>query len=192
VDNKGKRKSFTISDKINILAQVDAFIGTRVGLASHLRLSVSMLNTIVKNRQETERSYVQCGPISEKWKSLKRLQLEKLESALAAWFKQARKNNASLDGTHLKKALHIAAHLGIAHFLSSSGWIDRFKRRHSIVYRTLSRESKSIDPETVADWNNYQLLQETVMYIILLRLVYFSIYNLAELSLFEEIFAMVV
>jgi hypothetical protein len=36
--NKGKRKSITVCAKINILAQVDAYIGTGVELASWLRL----------------------------------------------------------------------------------------------------------------------------------------------------------
>jgi hypothetical protein len=72
--------------------------------------------------KKIERSYFQCGAFSKQQKSLKHLPQEKLESALAAWFKQARENNASTDDTHLKeKALHIIACLGIANFLASSG-----------------------------------------------------------------------
>jgi hypothetical protein len=44
---------------------------------------------------------VQCEPFFKEQKSLKHSPLEKLESALAAWFKQAREKNASVDGTHL-------------------------------------------------------------------------------------------
>jgi hypothetical protein len=40
MDNKGKPTSFTISDKIYILAHVNAYIGTHVELASCLRLCV--------------------------------------------------------------------------------------------------------------------------------------------------------
>jgi hypothetical protein len=65
MDNKGKLRSFTISNKINILVQVDAHIGTSVELALCLRLSVSMLNT-----EETERRYVQCEPFSKHHKTL--------------------------------------------------------------------------------------------------------------------------
>jgi hypothetical protein len=45
----------------------------------------------------------------------------------------------------MEKALHIASH------------VNGFERRHSIVYRyrTLSGESRSVDPETVGDWKNY-------------------------------------
>jgi hypothetical protein len=65
MDSKGKERSFTVSDKINILVKVDAHIGTCVELASQLRLSVSKLNITVKNHEETERSYIQCGPFSK-------------------------------------------------------------------------------------------------------------------------------
>jgi hypothetical protein len=107
-----------------------------VEMASCLRYSLSTLNTIVKNHEETERRHVQCGPFSKQQTSLKRSSLEKMESTLAAWFKQARECNASIDGTHLKeKALHIAACLGIPNFQVSSGWICRFKRRHNIAWQ---------------------------------------------------------
>jgi hypothetical protein len=75
------------SDKISILAQVSAHIGPHIELVSQLGLSVSSLNTAVKSHEEIERSYVQCGPFSKQQKSLNCLLLEKLESALAAWFK---------------------------------------------------------------------------------------------------------
>jgi hypothetical protein len=65
MDNKGKQKLFKTSHTINIFEQADAHIGTRVELASAPILSVSMLNTTVKNREETERSYVRYGPFSE-------------------------------------------------------------------------------------------------------------------------------
>jgi centromere protein B len=92
----------------------------------------------LKSHEETERSYIQCGPFFRQQKSLKHLPREKLESAIAAWFKQTCESDASMDGTHLKeKALHIDAHLGIANFRASSGWINRFNRKHNIVYRTV-------------------------------------------------------
>jgi hypothetical protein len=63
-------------------------IRIRIELVSQLGFSVSTLNTIVKNYEDIERNYVQCGPVSKQWKSLKHALLEELESALAVWFKQ--------------------------------------------------------------------------------------------------------
>jgi hypothetical protein len=76
-----------------------------------------------------------------------------LESALATQFNEARESGASTDGNHLKeKVSHIAAHLEIA-----NRWINRFKRRQDIVYRTLTGESRSVDPESAEHWKNYRL-----------------------------------
>jgi hypothetical protein len=49
---KEKLKSFIIGNRINILAEVYAHIGKHVELASWLTLSVSTLNTTVKNSEE--------------------------------------------------------------------------------------------------------------------------------------------
>jgi hypothetical protein len=45
MDNKGKRKSFTVSDKINTLEQADVNIGTHTELESWLGLSGSTLQS---------------------------------------------------------------------------------------------------------------------------------------------------
>jgi hypothetical protein len=83
-----------------------------------LETLVAMLGTVMKNREETGRSYIQCGPFSKQQITLKRSSLEKLDSALAAWFKQAHERNASIDGTHLReKALHVG--------LSGFQWMGR-------------------------------------------------------------------
>jgi centromere protein B len=112
-------------------------------MLSRLRLSVSTLITVVKKCEEIARRCVQCGPLSKKRKLLKHSPLEELECSLSAWFKQARENNASTDGTHFNsKDFHITVCLGIANFSASEGWIDRFKRRHNVLHRTISGESK--------------------------------------------------
>jgi hypothetical protein len=75
-----------------------------------------------------------------------------LETILLEWFKQAQNTKASINGTHLKeKALHVVAHLGSNGFQASNGWIDRFQKRHNLVYNTILRESVIINPETVMD-----------------------------------------
>jgi centromere protein B len=115
-----------------------------------LRLSVSTLSTIVKSHEEIE---TKC-PV---WTFLLAAALlEKLESTLAAWFKQVYESNATIDTTHLEdKAVHIATYLGITNFSASNGWINSFKRRHNIVCRIPSGNSSSVYPKTVEDWKNY-------------------------------------
>jgi hypothetical protein len=89
-----------------------------------LRISAPTLNPIAKKCEKIERSFIQCRPFSRQQKLLKCSPLEKLDSVLAACFKQVHESNASADGIYLKeKGLHVSAHLEIANFSGSNGLI---------------------------------------------------------------------
>jgi hypothetical protein len=174
-----KRKAFSIQENMDILAQVDANKETHFALAARLGTAPSTLNTIVKSRLDTEKCYAQCGRFSGQRMSLKQSPFEELESLLAAWFKQARGSNVVISGSLLKeKALHIATRLGIEDFKASNGWIDDFKQRHSVVYKTVSGECKSVDSSTVEEWRKEQLLKISESYKPM------NIYNADETGLF--------
>lgn len=42
--------------------------------------------------------------------------------------------------------------MGIEDFKASEGWLDNFKTRHSIKFRTEQGEAAAIDMEAVEDW----------------------------------------
>jgi hypothetical protein len=86
MDIKGKLESLAVSEKINILAQVDIHIGAHVEQASQLRISLPTPNSTVKNHEETDRSFFQCITFSKQW-SMKFLPLYEVESVVAAKFK---------------------------------------------------------------------------------------------------------
>lgn len=152
MDNRGKWKSFIISDKINIFAQYILAHMLNWHYAWHFQ--VSLLNITEMNHLETKRSYIQCALFSKQHKWLKHLPLEKLDSALAMWFKQAWESNASVNGSHIKeKSSHIAPHLGIANFLASNGW-NRLTS-DTLFTELFIKWEQSVDPEIVEDWKNY-------------------------------------
>ena len=67
-------------------------------------------------------------------------------------------HGASIDGPHLKEeAVHVAVCVGIDGFRASNGWINCFKKRHNLVYKTISGESTIVNPETVMDWKSKEL-----------------------------------
>jgi len=52
---------------------------------------------------------------------MKTLPVEKLETILLAWFKQARTATTSIDGPHqMVEVPHVATHLGIGGFWASN------------------------------------------------------------------------
>ncbi|KAL1466151.1 hypothetical protein MTO96_042915 [Rhipicephalus appendiculatus] len=60
-----------------------------------------------------------------------------LDETLLTWFRQARAAGINFDGSILrKKAMEVADRLGITDFAASNGWIDRFRKRHGIAYKT--------------------------------------------------------
>jgi hypothetical protein len=59
--------------------------------------------------------------------------------------------------------------------MGSSGWINRYKRRHDIVCRTIADESRSVDSRIVEGWKNQQFLRQIKKY---------DICNFDEIGLF--------
>jgi hypothetical protein len=126
--------------------------------------------------------------ISKQQKSLKCSPLEEREFALAAWFKQACNSNAFTDGTHLKKALHIAAHLEIAKFqLPTAGSIDLFTEFYQMRTGVLIQKTGII-----RDYCKERKVMTPVIYVMLIKHVYFATYNPAKPPRFVDIFATVV
>ena len=155
---KKQHKVFSIHEIMQMLTN-DAHVGTWVDLAAMLSLSVLTLNMIVSKWYEIKKSYSHCGlSFCTEWKSLKTLPLEQLETILLAWFKQVCTANTSIDGSHQKLEVpHVATHLGIDSFWASNGWINHYKKRHNLVYKTMLEESATVNPETVIDWKSEKL-----------------------------------
>lgn len=103
--------------------------------------------------------YIKSEPFSKQQKALKPSLLEEFVSALAAWLQKAYANKVSNDGTNIReKTLPITTCFEIDRATIFSGWINRFKRRHTTDIRTLAGESWSVDSESTDDWKNDWLL----------------------------------
>ncbi|CAM1323339.1 TIGD4 (predicted) [Pycnogonum litorale] len=76
-----------------------------------------------------------------------------LESALFQWFQQVRAKNVPVTGPLLiEKAKEFANRLKIENFRVSTGWLDRFKDRYNIAFKTVAGECESVSPETEDNW----------------------------------------
>ncbi|XP_033213985.1 tigger transposable element-derived protein 4-like [Belonocnema kinseyi] len=71
-----------------------------------------------------------------------------LEISKVEWMKSTRNQNIPLSGPIvLEKAEFFAAHSRYEDFKASSGWLEKFKNRNGVIYRTLNGESASVSEE---------------------------------------------
>jgi Tc5 transposase DNA-binding domain/DDE superfamily endonuclease len=59
----------------------------------------------------------------------------------------------SLTRSAIIKAQAFATYLNDTTFSPNNGWIDRFKKRHNIVYNNQSGEADFVDEELVKNWH---------------------------------------
>ncbi|GFS65725.1 tigger transposable element-derived protein 4 [Trichonephila clavipes] len=124
-----KRKALSISDKLNILKKYDE--GCKANkkqkeIAEELGIAPSTLRTVLKSRVDIEKNVG--GTKRQKLKHAKHEDLE--------------------------KAKEIASHLNITDFCGSTGWLDRFRNRHGIVYRQISGEAEAVNEDDISSWKN--------------------------------------
>ncbi|GFX44672.1 tigger transposable element-derived protein 6 [Trichonephila clavipes] len=150
-----KRKALSISDKLNILKKYDE--GCKANkkqkeIAEELGIAPSTIRTVLKSRVDIEKNVG-----GTKRQKLKHAKHEDLEKVLVEWFQQkkARSNNYPLSGgVIMEKAKEIASHLNITDFCGSTGWLDRFRNRHGIVYRQISGEAEAVNEDDISSWKN--------------------------------------
>ncbi|GBM55167.1 hypothetical protein AVEN_225950-1 [Araneus ventricosus] len=75
--------------------------------------------------------------------------LKGLEEIVQSWFKTSRATGISVDGVLLReKLLKMANILGIENFGASNGWIDQFRKRYSIICKTVCGELNAVGYKT--------------------------------------------
>ncbi|KAG8236685.1 hypothetical protein J437_LFUL016722 [Ladona fulva] len=70
----------------------------------------------------------------------------KLDEGVLMWLKQARGQNLPVSGDLIKeKAMKLAELMDIPDFMASDGWLDHFKKRHGITFKTVQGEAGAED-----------------------------------------------
>lgn len=78
---------------------------------------------------------------------------EDLDVAFVIWFKQQRTLNTPIGGPILKvEADQMTRNLGVEDFEWLTGWLDRFKKHHDIVFGKICGEVADVNKEVTENW----------------------------------------
>ncbi|XP_065357188.1 tigger transposable element-derived protein 4-like [Calliphora vicina] len=142
----------SIKEKVNVIEiHKNEKLSVRE-LAKKCKISKTQAACIVKNKDQILKLWdTNVNP--ERKKSMlspKGLCIDKL---CYEWFVKARNKAIPLSGTLIRsKAKEIAENMNFADFSASSGWLERFKKRHNISFRTISGEAASVNQNDVINF----------------------------------------
>ena len=95
------------------------------------------------------------------------------------WLKQAREQNLPVGGDLIKeKALKLAELMHIPDFIASEGWLDNFKKRNGITFKTVQGEAGAVDLQSLFE------SQQQVLQPLLRQFSTDDVFNLDETGLF--------
>lgn len=143
----GKRKRLSIKEKMNIINESEKSLLSARKLAEKFNVGKTQVTTLLQNKEEVRKLFQEGGNTDRKRKFPNTGGLA-VDRDVYNWFCQARKMNLSISGPIIQaKALEVAKCLGLNHFKASNGWLDRFRRRHNIIFKSICAKSADVNVE---------------------------------------------
>ncbi|XP_019377766.1 PREDICTED: tigger transposable element-derived protein 4 [Gavialis gangeticus] len=146
-----KKKSLSIEEKIDIISAVESG-KKKADIAAKYGIKKNSLSSIMKNKDKVLEAFESLR-FDPKRKRLRTAFYTDLEEALMKWYRIAQCLNVPVNGPMLRlKANDFAQKLGHSDFKCSNGWLDRFKSRYGLVFRSQPVETgaaATLDTSTV-------------------------------------------
>lgn len=144
-----KRKCLSFADKLKVLEEVDSGV-KKTDIAVKFGIAPSSVTLIVQSR---EKIVGKIGEVSSGRKRVRACSYEDVNEAVLRWFQVTRTQNVPIAGNLIKeKALQFAKEFGCDNFHASDGWLQSWKNRNGIVYKTISGESASVNQDDCDVW----------------------------------------
>lgn len=148
MSNKRKHTTCTLKDKLEVLKRLDKG-ESATKLSLEFGVGKATITDWKKNRSKLEQFCTTTSQSTlEKRQTAKQSQFDQVDEALFMWFSQERLKGTPLSGPLIQeKAIHLNKLLngGESSFVASSGWLDRWKRRHGVRQLTITGEKLSAD-----------------------------------------------
>jgi len=146
------RKALTLSDKVKLIELKETQKLSTKELITRFKCGKTQVYDAIKNKEKIMDEWVN-SKNSGKSKRLKTPSFEQIDQKLYEWFISVRSKNLPISGPILQtEAMKLAEKMNVKDFKASNGWLEKFKKRHDIVWKQVSGEATDVDQETVEEW----------------------------------------
>ncbi|CAF3816564.1 unnamed protein product [Rotaria sordida] len=146
------RNELCLQEKINLIKEQENGFSYRE-LCDKFQISIGAVSNILKRKLEYTDDYELNRNKKLKRKSKNEFNQD-INTHVYEWFTLQRSKNIPISGPILQQyARDIAQQLDEStNFRASNGWLNRFRTRYNIHFRTICGEARAVDPNTVNDW----------------------------------------
>ncbi|XP_050293635.1 tigger transposable element-derived protein 6-like [Anthonomus grandis grandis] len=129
------------------IAEQESLNGRKLG--ERFNISKSQAAEMVKNKEIIRRQWQSGENLDQKSAKLKG-EAAQIDRVCFEWFARARNQKIPISGPLIKtKAKEVAIELGHRNFSASDGWLNKWRRRHYISFKSISGESADVNQEDV-------------------------------------------
>ena len=179
IASKRKLNTKSIKDKYSALKEVEDG-KTKSQVAAKYGIPKNTLSTWLKNKDKIFEATKKGS--NSKRQRLRQGTFANLDQAMFKWLLVVRSRDVAVSALVFKtKAIEFAEKMNVENFKASDGWLDRWKKRFNVSFKTVSGESNACTDEMVAPW------EQTTLPTILSKYDLNQIYNADEFGLFYRV-----
>lgn len=146
------RNDLTLQKKIEVIRYIEAGNSERKA-AEAFKVSKGCIHNIKIRKEEYLSQYEDENMSKDRCRKIRKTENEDVNELVWTWFKKARAMDIPLSGPLVQEAAqNFAQKLGKEAFQASNGWLESFRNRHQIEFRTFHGEADSADSTSASEF----------------------------------------
>ncbi|XP_050308745.1 tigger transposable element-derived protein 6-like [Anthonomus grandis grandis] len=142
----------SLKEKMEVVNVLDRESVSVRHLAKRFNIGKTQAAEIAKNK-EVIRSKLQSGTNINQKKDFLKKEGFAIDKTCFDWFVKARSQSIPISGPLVKmKAKEIAITLGYNNFSASDGWLQKWRKRHSVSFKCISCEAAAVNQVDVSQF----------------------------------------